>query len=157
MNKALTVDDLGTIISWTLGSSEITPFVESVTGIEAGARTGFSSLVVAFLFLISIALFPIFNIFTHSSVTAGALVLVGILMTGQLKEIDWGNLSESIPDFITIIFMVVTGSIADGIALGFIFYTIIKVIRGEAKKVHPVIYGSSLLFVIYLVAMAVVS
>jgi len=156
IDRALLVDSLGTFVSSTLGTPEITPFVESATGVEAGAKTGFSSIVVAILFLVSIALFPIFQVFTHSSVTAGALVLVGILMTAQLKEIEWGNLSQAIPAFMTIIFMVVTGSIADGIAFGFIFYTIIKLVKGEAKEVHPIIYVSSALFIVYIGAMALI-
>lgn len=155
IDQALTVDAVGTLISSTLGTPEITSYVESATGVEAGARTGFSSLVVGLLFLVSVALFPVFNLFTHSAVTTGALVLVGVLMAQQLKEIDWHDLTEALPAFVTILFMVVTGSIADGIALGFITYLIVKVTRGEGKSVHPIIYGSSLLFILYIIISAV--
>ena len=156
IDQALTVDALGTLISSTLGTPEITSYVESATGVEAGARTGFSNVIVALLFLVSIVLFPVFNVFTHSAVTAGALVLVGVLMAQQLKEIDWSDLSSAIPAFLIILMMVLTGSVADGIAFGFISYTLIKLIRGEGKKVHPIIYGSAILFIVYIAAMALI-
>lgn len=149
IDKAMMVDAVGTLVSSTLGTPEITSYVESATGVQAGARTGFSNLIVALLFLVSIALFPVFQIFTHSSVTVGALVLVGVLMAQQLKEINWSNLSEAIPAFITIAFMIITGSIADGIAFGFITYVLVEVVRGNYKKVHPIIYASSILFILY--------
>jgi len=155
IDQAMTVDAIGTLVSSTLGTPEITSYVESATGVEAGAKTGFSNIIVGLLFLVSIALFPIFNVFTHSAVTVGALLLVGVLMAQQLKDIDWQDLTEAIPAFVTIAFMVITGSIADGIAFGFITYTIVKVTRGEGKKVHPIIYGSAILFMLYLAAMAV--
>lgn len=156
IEKALLADAIGTLISSTLGTPEITSYVESATGTEAGARTGFSSVIVALLFGISIALFPIFNVFTHSAVTAGALFLVGVLMAQQLKEIDWSNATSAIAAFATIAFMVVTGSVADGIAFGFISYTVIKLVKGEYKEVHPILYGSSILFIVYFVLSATV-
>ena len=154
LDKALLADSIGTLVSSTLGTPEITSFVESTTGVEAGAKTGFSSVIVALLFLCSLALFPVFNIFTHSSVTLGALVLVGVLMAQQLKEIDWSNMTSAITAFIVIAGMLFTSSIADGIAFGFIVYSIIKVVRGEYKDVHPIIYGSSLLFILYFILTA---
>lgn len=156
IDRALTVDAIGTLVSSTLGTPEITSFVESATGVEAGAKTGYSNLVVAVLFLLSIALFPVFELFTHSSVTVGALVLVGVLMSGQLKEIKWDDLTEAIPAFITIVFMVITGSIADGIAFGFISHVVVQLARGNARKVHPILYASVLLFILYLVFNALV-
>ncbi|PII01623.1 NCS2 family permease [Acholeplasma laidlawii] len=154
LDKALLADYIGTLVSSTLGTPEITSYVESTTGVEAGAKTGFSSVVVALLFLLSLALFPIFNIFTHSSVTLGALVLVGVLMSQQLKEIDWSNMTSAITAFVVIVGMIFTSSIADGIAFGFIVYTLIKLVRGEYKDVHPIIYGSSVLFVVYFILTA---
>lgn len=149
LDKALFADAVGTLVSSSLGTPEITSYVESSTGVEAGARTGFSSIVVALLFLISLVLFPVFNVFSHSSVTVGALVLVGVLMAQQLKEIDWSNMTSAITSFIVIAAMIFTSSIADGIAFGFIVYTLIKLVRGEIKEVHPIIYGSSILFIVY--------
>lgn len=149
LDKALFADAVGTLVSSSLGTPEITSYVESSTGVEAGARTGFSSIIVALLFLISLVLFPVFNVFSHSSVTVGALVLVGVLMAQQLKEIDWSNMTSAITSFIVIAAMIFTSSIADGIAFGFIVYTLIKLVRGEFKEVHPIIYGSSILFIVY--------
>ncbi|CDR30095.1 Guanine/hypoxanthine permease PbuO [Acholeplasma oculi] len=154
LDKALLADSIGTLLSSTLGTPEITSYVESTTGVEAGAKTGLSSVVVAILFLISLALFPIFNLFTHSAVTLGALVLVGVLMAQQLKEINWSDMTSAITCFVTIAGMLFTSSIADGIAFGFIMYSLIKLIRGEIKSVHPIIYGSSILFIIYFALMA---
>ncbi len=149
LDKALFADAVGTLVSSSLGTPEITSYVESTTGVEAGAKTGFSSVVVALLFLVSLALFPVFNIFAHSSVTLGALVLVGVLMAQQLKEIDWSDMTAAITSFVTIVAMLFTSSIADGIAFGFITYSIIKLVRGEFKDVHPIVFGSSILFIVY--------
>lgn len=154
IDKALFSDACGTLISSTLGTPEITSYVESATGVEAGARTGFSSLVVALLFLLSLALFPIFNVFTHSAVTVGALVLVGVLMTQHLKDIHWNDITSAITAFMTISGMIFTSSIADGIAFGFISYTLIKFIRGEIKTVSPIIWGTSILFIGYFALMS---
>lgn len=149
LEGALMADAIGTLSSSVLGSPQITSYVESTTGIQAGARTGFSNLVVALLFLLSIALFPIFHVFSHSSVTLGALVLVGVLMARQIKNIDWSDMTDAITSFIVIAGMLFTSSIADGIAFGFIVYTLLKLVRGEIKQVHPVIWGTSILFVTY--------
>ena len=92
--------------------------------------------------------------FSHSSVTVGALVLVGVLMAQQIKEIDWSNMTDAITAFVVIIAMIFTSSIADGIAFGFIVYTIIKLVRFEIKEVHPIIWGSSILFIVYFSLMA---
>jgi AGZA family xanthine/uracil permease-like MFS transporter len=154
LDKALMADAVGTLISSSLGTPEITSYVESTTGVQAGAKTGLSSVVVAGLFLISIVLFPIFHLFSHSSVTVGALVLVGVLMSQQLKEIDWSNMTDAITSFIVIAAMLFTSSIADGIAFGFITYTLIKLVRGEIKEVNPIIWASSILFIVYFALMA---
>lgn len=155
VEKAFLSDAIGTVVGSTLGTPVVTSYVESATGVEAGAKTGFSNLVVAFLFLISIVLFPVFNIFSSSSVTAGALVLVGVLMSMQLKNIEWNNQTDAITSFMTIIMMLLSGSIANGIAFGFIVYTIIKLIRGEIKEVHPILYTTSIIFLIYYILMAI--
>lgn len=149
LEGALMADSIGTLSSSVLGSPQITSYVESTTGIQAGAKTGFSNLIVALLFLLSIALFPIFYVFSHSSVTLGALVLVGVLMARQIKNIDWTDMTDAITSFVVIAGMLFTSSIADGIAFGFIVYTLLKLVRGEIKQVHPVIWGTSILFITY--------
>lgn len=155
MDKALFADAIGTVISSSLGTPEITSYVESTTGIEAGARTGLASIVTGLLFLLSIALFPIFNIFTSSAVTAGALIYVGVLMAKQIANIDWEDLASAVSSFLTIIMMVLSGSVADGIAFGFIFYALVKLVQGKGNEVHPIVYGSSILFIIYFVLMSI--
>lgn len=156
VEQAFLSDAIGTVVGTTLGTPVVTSYVESATGVEAGAKTGFSGLVVALLFLVSIILFPVFNIFSSSSVTAGALVLVGVLMSMQLKNINWNDQTDSITSFMTIIMMLLSGSIANGIAFGFIIYTLIKLIRREIKDVHPILYFTSIIFVIYYILMAVI-
>ena len=155
INKAMICDAAGTLISSALGTPEITSYVESTTGIQSGARTGFSSVVVALLFLVSIVAFPIFAIF-NSAVTACALVLVGVLMMEQVKLINWDDKVSAVSCFITIIVMMLSYSIADGIAFGFITYTIGMLASGRWKKVHVLIYILSALFVIYFAVMPLV-
>ena len=155
INKAMIADAAGTLISSVLGTPEITSYVESTTGIEAGARTGFSSIVVAILFLLSIALFPVFQVF-NGATTACALVLVGALMMGQVKQIDWDDKASAIACFLTLIVMVLSYSIADGIAFGFIFYTIAMLATGRGKKVHPLIYVLAVLFIAYYILKPIV-
>jgi len=163
--KALLVDSIGTMSGAILGTSNVTSYIESATGIEQGGRTGLTSVVVGLLFVLSILIFPLLSVVTgvqvstdifgdgvfYSPVTAMALVLVGALMVGQLKEIDWKDMAIVIPAFLTIIFMLLTFSIATGIAVGFIFYPIVKLAQGKAKEVNIVMYVLSILFVLYFI------
>jgi len=160
--KALLVDSIGTITGALLGTSNVTSYIESATGIESGARTGLSSVVVGTLFLLSIFLYPLLSvvngvvigfdaygdILVYSPVTAMALVMVGTLMVGQLKEIDWSDKAIVIPAFLTIVMMMLTFSIATGIAVGFIFYPIVMMAQGKAKEVNKVMYVLAALFVL---------
>jgi AGZA family xanthine/uracil permease-like MFS transporter len=161
-DKALLVDSIGTMTGALLGTSNVTSYIESATGIEQGARTGLSSVVVGLLFLLSIFLYPALSIVNgvpvafdafgdwvyYSPVTAMALVMVGTLMVGQLKNIDWDDSGIVIPAFLTILFMTLTYSIATGIAVGFIFYPLVKVCQGKAKEVNVVMYVLAALFAI---------
>ncbi|MDY0276927.1 MAG: NCS2 family permease [Acholeplasma sp.] len=149
LDKALFADAIGTLISSTLGTPEITSYVESSTGVESGARTGFSNLVVAGLFLLSILLFPIMPIFSIYPVTSMALVLVGVLMAGQIRDINWDDKAIAISAFMTILGMVLTFSVSDGIAFGFISYSISMLASRRGKEVHPLIYILSVGFVVY--------
>lgn len=149
LDKALFADAIGTLISSTLGTPEITSYVESATGTQAGAKTGFSNLVIAALFLLAIPLYPIMSIFSIYPVTAMALVLVGILMAGQISEIDWQDKALAVSSFLTILMMVLTYSVADGIAFGFISYSVAKLAQGKGKEVNPLIYVCSALFLVY--------
>lgn len=163
--KALLVDSIGTMAGAVLGTSNVTSYIESATGIEQGGRTGLTSVVVGILFVLSIFAYPLLSIvngvtvgfdmfgdpIVYSPVTAMALVLVGALMVGQLKEIDWSDKAIVIPSFLTIIFMLLTFSIATGIAVGFIFYPLVKVAQGKAREVNFIMYILSLFFIIFFI------
>lgn len=149
LDKALFADAVGTLISSAMGTPEITSYVESSTGVESGARTGFSNIVVAVLFLISVALFPVMSVFSIFPITSMALVLVGVLMASQIAEIDWSDKAIAISAFLTIIGMVLTYSVSDGIAFGFISYAISMLAQKRGKEVHPLIYVFSIGFIIY--------
>lgn len=163
--KALLVDSIGTMTGAVLGTSNVTSYIESATGIEQGGRTGLTSVTVGVLFLLSLLIYPAlsivngvtvgFDIFgdpvVYSPVTAMALVLVGALMVGQLKDIDWSDMSIVIPSFLTITTMMLTFSIATGIAVGFIFYPLVKLAQGKAKEVNIIMYILSALFIIFFI------
>ncbi len=156
--QALISDSIGTMTGAIFGTSNVTSYIESTTGIEQGARTGLSSVVVGILFLLSLFIYPVLSIINgiydpaldtfFSPVTSMALVLVGTLMVGQLKEINWNDKSIVIPAFLTIIFMMLTFSIAMGIAIGFIFYPIVKIAEGKWREVNKVMYALGILFLI---------
>lgn len=153
--RGMIVDATATVIGNMLGTPVTTTYVESSAGIAAGARSGLASVVTGLLFLISILLFPVFQIFSHPAVTGMALVLVGVLMATQLKNIEWGKAEVAIYAFLTIIIMVLSYSIANGIAFGFIFYVIVMMAQKRFKEVHPVAYGLAGFFVVYYALQAI--
>lgn len=148
--KALMVDAIGTIGGSILGTSTITTFVESNTGIAQGARTGLSSVVVGLLFFISIFISPIFGLFTGAT-TALALVGVGMLMISHLKDIDWEDKVITFTSFIIIILMVLTFAVYWGIVFGFIIYTISMIASKRHKEVQPAMYGLTVLSIMFIV------
>lgn len=160
-NKALLADSVGTIAGALLGTSTVTSYIESSTGIEQGGRTGLTAVTVGILFFLSLLIYPVLSIFTgifdpatgtvYSPVTAMALIMVGALMVAQLKEIDWDDKAILIPSFLTIVFMIFTFSIAEGIAIGFIFYPIVMMSQGRAKEVNKIMYILMIFFVVFFV------
>lgn len=149
-SKALLADSVATCIGAALGTTNTTSYLESLSGISVGAKTGFSSIIVAGLFIVSLAFSPLLTVIT-SAVTAPALIIVGSMMCSALKEIAWDKSEISIAAFLTIILMPLTYSIGEGIACGFLTYVVLMVFKGEYKKVHPVMYGLAALFVVYFV------
>ena len=147
-SKALLADSIATCIGSILGTTNTTSYVESLSGVSVGAKTGFSSVVVGGLFLVSLFFSPLLTVIT-SAVTAPALIIVGSLMCSSLKEIEWERSEIAIPSFLTILLMPLTYSIGEGIACGFLTYVILMIFKGKTKKVHPVMYVLALLFVIY--------
>lgn len=150
VDKALLADSVGTVFGSIMGTSTVTSFVESTSGVEVGGRTGLTALTTGVLFLLSVFFTPLLSCVT-SAVTAPALVVVGILMAQQLKGIDWDNLVYAASGFMTVIFMILAYSISDGIAIGFITYTVTMLGTGKAKEIKPIVWILDLFFIIFLV------
>lgn len=144
---ALMADAVGTTTGAMLGTSTVTTFVESASGVSEGGRTGLTSFVAAVLFGLSLFLSPIF-LAIPSFATAPALVIVGFLMLTSITKIDFHDYTESIPAFICIIAMPFMYSISEGIAMGVISYVVIKLAAGKAKNITPLMYVLAVLFII---------
>ena len=147
-NRAFFADAVGTTAGACLGTSPVTSYIESATGIEEGGRTGLTAITVACLFLLSLPFVP-FLAAIPAIATAPALILVGALMMVGVKEIAWSRIDEALPAFLTIVAMPFTYSIANGVALGLISYTAIKVLSGRPREVHPLVAGLSVLLVLF--------
>lgn len=144
---AFLVDAIGTVAGAALGTSTVTSFIESSTGVESGARTGLSAVITGILFLLSLLIYPVFSIIADCpATTTMALVFVGAMMFSNLKNIEWDDKVAVISCFITVFFMVFCYSISEGLAFGFIFYVIMKVFSGRAKEVNFVMYLLAVLF-----------
>lgn len=148
--RALLADSTATVVGATVGTSTTTSFVESTAGVGAGGRSGFTSVVTAGFFLLALFFSPLLAIVTNA-VTAPALIIVGILMASQLKNIEWDKFEVAVPSFFIILMMSLTYSIATGIAIGFIFYPITMIVKGRAKEVHPIMYGLFVIFILYFI------
>lgn len=146
-DRALIADAIATCCGACLGTSTVTTFVESSTGISEGARTGLSSIVVGVLFLLACLLAPVAGIIPPAA-TAPALIIVGVLMIKGATDVNWGDFEEACPAFLTIAMMPFAYSISDGIGFGFISYSIIKLARGKAKEVPVLVYIISVLFIL---------
>ncbi len=155
MDKALFADSIATSIGAIFGTSNTTTYVESAAGIGAGGRTGLTSVVTAACFLLSILLGPFIGI-VPAGATAPALVIVGVMMMATFADIKWTDLEEAVPAFFASVFMGLCYSISYGIAAGFIFYCLIKTIRGKAKEIHPILWVSTGLFILNFVVLAII-
>ena len=149
VKPALLADAIGTSAGAVLGTSTITTFVESASGVAAGGRTGLTAMVSGILFLLSTLFAPLFTSIP-SFATAPALIMVGFLMVSSVTEISFkdDNLTEAIPAYVAIIAMPLFYSISEGISLGIISYVVLNVCTGKAKKVTPLMYILALLFVL---------
>jgi AGZA family xanthine/uracil permease-like MFS transporter len=139
-----------------LGTSTVTAYIESSAGVAAGGRTGLTALVTAALFLLTLFISPLVRMIgggytaggtTLYPVVAPALILVGALIIGTVRDIDWRDPTEAIPAFLTIIVMPLAVSITEGVAFGVVAYVILKVAAGRHRQVHPLLYPFALLFV----------
>ena len=144
---ALLADAVGTTIGACLGTSTITTFVESTSGIAEGGRTGLTALTTGVFFVLSLFFSPIF-LTIPSFATAPALIVVGFLMMQQVVKLDWNDTLEAIPAFIAIMAMPFLYSISEGIALGIISYVVLHLLAGKTKKVSPLMYVLAVVFVL---------
>ena len=147
MKEALLSDAVGTCIGAVCGTSTVTTFVESSAGIAEGGRSGVTSLVTGLLFILALFFSPLFLVIPGAA-TAGALFLVGVFMMNGLRDINFDDMTEALPAFVTILTMVLTYSIAEGIVLGMLSYCIMKIFTGRFKDIHPALYVLAVLFVL---------
>ena len=147
MKEALMSDAIGTVAGAVTGTSTVTTFVESASGVEAGGRTGLTALTTGIMFLLCIFISPIAALIP-SAATSSALIYVGLLMLSGLKNINWEDITQSLPVALMLIAMPISGSIGHGIGLGLITYTILKVFTGKAKDVSVLTYLISAIFLI---------
>lgn len=148
VERALLADAVGTVFGSMIGTSTVTSFVESTSGVGVGGRTGLTACTTGICFLLTVFFYPVLSMITEA-VTAPALVIVGILMASQLKDIKWDNLIFAASGFVTIIFMILGYSISNGIALGFIVYVISMIATGQAKDINKMVWVLFLLFIAY--------
>ncbi|MDP6580485.1 MAG: NCS2 family permease [Vicinamibacterales bacterium] len=155
---ALLADAIGTVVGAGLGTSTVTAYIESATGVAAGGRTGLTAVVVALLFLLSLFLSPLVSMIgggydagsgvTLYPVVAPALILVGTMMVRGVRRIDWDDPTEALPSFLTLIVMPLAVSVTDGIAFGFIAYALLKVATGRWREAHWLVYLFAVLFLV---------
>jgi AGZA family xanthine/uracil permease-like MFS transporter len=146
VGRALVSDAVGTIFGALTGTSTVTSYIESAAGVAAGARTGLSNLVVAGLFLLAVFFAPLAAAIPGYA-TAPALMVVGALMTESIGHVEWSEFTEAVPAFVTLLATPLTFSIATGLSLGLISYTLVKVAAGKFREVSPVIWILTALFV----------
>jgi AGZA family xanthine/uracil permease-like MFS transporter len=150
--QAMVSDAVGTVAGATLGTSTVTSFIESAAGVEQGGRTGLTGLVVAALFLLALFFSPLIAMVgSYPPITAPALVIVGAMMAQNVGKVDWRDYTESVPSFLTLIGIPLSYSIADGLALGFISYPIIKLFAGRGREVGWLTYVLAIVLVAYFV------
>ena len=150
MDKPLMADAVGTTAGGILGTSTVTTYIESATGVEEGGRTGMTALVVGLLFLLSLIVVPVATAIPLYA-SHIALVVVAIIMLSNVTEVDWGDITHAVPAGLTILVMPFTFSIAYGIAAGIISYPIVKAATGEWREVHVGQWILAGAFVVYFV------
>ena len=154
--QAFATDALATTIGAVIGTSTTTAYMESAAGIEDGGKTGLVAVVTGIMFLLSLFLWPMASA-VPSVATAPALIIIGAMLMETVGRIDWKDLRESLPAFITIICMPLTFSIANGISLGILTHVFVSVLSRRAKDVHPVMYGLTLILLLKYIWMATVN
>lgn len=148
-NRALISDAVGTVTGACTGTSTVTSFIESAVGVEYGARTGLANIATAFLFLAALFFTPLVGMVgKYPPITAPALVLVGAMMVRNVSKIDWDDYSEAIPAFLIVLGIPLSSTIADGLAIGFIAYPVIKWFSGKGREVNWLMLIVALMFIL---------
>jgi AGZA family xanthine/uracil permease-like MFS transporter len=150
--QAMVSDALGTVAGAAMGTSTVTSFIESAAGVEQGGRTGLTGIIVAILFLLALFFSPIIAMIgSYPPITAPALVIVGAMMLQNVTKIHWRDYSESVPAFLTLVGIPLSYSIADGLALGFISYPIVKFFSGRGKEIGWLTYVLAAVLIMYFI------
>ena len=150
--RVLVVDAAGTVLGAALGTSTIVTYIESAAGISAGGRTGLTAVVAGALFFVALVFSPLIGMIgNYLPITAPALIIVGVMMMSNATRIDWDDLSEAVPAFLTLAGIPLAYSIADGLALGFMSYPILKLLTGKGRQVGIVSYVIAGLLIMYFV------
>ena len=147
-SAAFGADAIGTMVGAAVGTSTVTSYVESATGVEEGGRTGLTAVVVSVMFLLSLFLMPLV-LAVPAVATAPALILVGAMMMRGARELHWAEFDEAVPAFLTLTAIPFTHSIADGISLGIVSYVPIKLLRGKGEELHPLMYILAVLLIVF--------
>jgi len=149
VSKILVVDSVAAAVGGFFGASSITTYIESASGVAEGGRTGLTSIVVGLLFIVSAFFSPIIAMVGGAlPITAGALIIVGFLMMGTVREIPWTDFENAFPAFLTIVGIPLTYNISYGIGLGFISFVLIKLFHGKVKEIHWLMWVVSALFIL---------
>lgn len=148
LDRALISDSIAATVGSLLGTSTVTTYIESATGVAEGGRTGLTAVTTGILYLLALFFAPFF-LLIPTQATAPVLVIVGILMLGEVVSIDFTDFTEAFPSFLTILLMPLTFSIAQGLAFGFVGYTFIKLFTGKGRSIHPVMYILTVFFIIH--------
>jgi adenine/guanine/hypoxanthine permease len=148
--RVMLADQAGTLVGSLLGTSTTTSYIESCAGVEHGGRTGLTALTTAVLFVLALFFVPVVKMIgSYLPLTAPALVLVGAMMVGNVRKVDWDDRSEAIPAFLTMLGIPLCYSISDGMALGFMAYPLVKLLSGRGRQVHWLMYVVGALLVVY--------
>ncbi|KJR41336.1 adenine permease [Candidatus Magnetoovum chiemensis] len=151
-NRVFVVDSIGIVAGALFGTSTITAYIESITGIAYGGRTGLTTITTGILFLLALFFTPLIAmIASYPPITSSALIIVGSMMMVSAAQVRWDDFSEGVPSFLIMIGIPLSFSIADGIAIGFLVYPLIKILSGQARQVHKAMYVISALLYMYFI------
>jgi AGZA family xanthine/uracil permease-like MFS transporter len=154
LRQAMSSDAIGTVAGAALGTSTVTSFIESTAGVEQGGRTGLTAVTAGCLFLEALFFYPLVEMIgNYPPITAPALVIVGSMMMWNVTKIEWSEFTETLPSFLIVIGIPLTYSIADGLALGFVAYPVVKLLAGRARDVKWLMYVMAVVLAVYFIVL----